>query len=472
VKLVSPLLLGAAVSLAGCAYYNGLYNANRLVDDAVRAEREGRPSEARSLWAQAAIKAESVAVRFPESKHRDDALLVQGRALTAIGQCVQAVSPLRVAADTSPDPDLRARARLLLAACWVELGAADSVIDILTPEIASPDPLRRNEARRLRGRALLLRGEYERAIDDLTGLETSRSDRDLAMAYIGLGAIDGAAALLARHIGDPFDEAAWRAVLDSLSQRQREAAADLVDQLAATGSLTPGQEARLLLDDGERWLAAGEDEIALRRFRAAGRAAPDSLDGRIAAGRAAVVTVRRGGDVQKVPELAEALLAAVAGGAGGEVVLFAEILRRVASLVGSGTTRPADADMRLFLLAEAVRDSLEAPALAGALFRFVPQAFPASPVAAKGLLAAAALDPAAADSLVELVFRTYPTSPYARVLRGEALAEFAAVEDSLRMVARGEAVSDGERPRPLVRAGWDERPKDEVIRHGRRPGKP
>ena len=60
----------AASLLGACAYYNGLYNANRLASDARRAEREGRAGEARSLWAQAAVKAESVATRYPDSKYR------------------------------------------------------------------------------------------------------------------------------------------------------------------------------------------------------------------------------------------------------------------------------------------------------------------------------------------------------------------------------------------------------------------
>ncbi len=51
----------------GCVYYNGLYNANQLAGEARKAEREGRRGEAQSLWAQAAVKAESVATRYPDS---------------------------------------------------------------------------------------------------------------------------------------------------------------------------------------------------------------------------------------------------------------------------------------------------------------------------------------------------------------------------------------------------------------------
>lgn len=471
--MVSPLLLGAAMFLVGCAYYNGLYNANRLADDAERAEREGRPDEARSLWAQAASKAESVAVRFPDSKHRDDALLVHGRALTAIGQWAQAVSPLRVAADSSVDPDLRSRARLLLAQCWIELGAADSVIDILAPEIASSEERRRSRALGLRGRAHLIRKEYRRAIEDLTGLASIQSDLDLALAYVGVGEVDRAGALLTTRISDPFHETGWRAVLDSMWLKQPGLAADLVDRLVSTGVLTPGQHARLLRDDGERWLAIGRDEVAIQRFRAASQAAPDSVDGEVAAGRAAVVTARKTDDVYDVSELAAALRTLERRGrAGAEVARFADILGRVAPLLNPAALRDAGADLHLFLLAETVRDSLAAPKLASGLFRFLQEARPGSPVAAKALLAAATLDAARADSLVSLVFRMYPGSPYARAFRGQAGAEFVALEDSLHVLARGAPIAGVAPERASVGADRHEPPRDEVIRHGSRPGKP
>ena len=81
-----PALILLAGAVAACAYYNGLYNANQLAAEARRAEAEGRRGEARSLWLQAAVKAESVIVRFPESDRRDDALLMRGLALSRVAQ--------------------------------------------------------------------------------------------------------------------------------------------------------------------------------------------------------------------------------------------------------------------------------------------------------------------------------------------------------------------------------------------------
>jgi hypothetical protein len=122
--------------LIGCAYYNGLYNANRLAGEADRAEREGRVGEARSLWAQAAVKAESVATRYPDSRHRDDALLLWGRGLAHAGDCRRAVGPLGFAVDSSPDAGLRREARLLLADCRLLLRQPSLAIIAVEPLLA------------------------------------------------------------------------------------------------------------------------------------------------------------------------------------------------------------------------------------------------------------------------------------------------------------------------------------------------
>ncbi|MDH3458534.1 MAG: tetratricopeptide repeat protein, partial [Gemmatimonadota bacterium] len=126
------LVLGGGL-LAACAYYNGLYNANRLAADAARAERQGRAGEARSLWAQAAVKAESVATRYPTSRHRDDALLLWGRALASTENCRRATRPLALAIDSSTDTKVVTQARLHLGRCQVQRGRPDSALTLLTP---------------------------------------------------------------------------------------------------------------------------------------------------------------------------------------------------------------------------------------------------------------------------------------------------------------------------------------------------
>jgi hypothetical protein len=56
---------------------------------------------------------------------------------------------------------------------------------------------------------------------------------------------------------------------------------------------------------------------------------------------------------------------------------------------------------------------------------------PASIFAPKALVAALALDPPERDSIMRALDSAYATSPYTRVLRGEASPAYAAAEDSL-----------------------------------------
>ena len=89
-----PLLVLVAGLLAGCVYYNGMYNTNRLVRSARKAERDNRPFEASNLWGQVITRAESVAVRHPHSKYAAQATVLRGLAMSRLNQCQQAVIPL------------------------------------------------------------------------------------------------------------------------------------------------------------------------------------------------------------------------------------------------------------------------------------------------------------------------------------------------------------------------------------------
>ncbi|HSM17086.1 MAG TPA: hypothetical protein VK845_08855 [Gemmatimonadales bacterium] len=102
---------------AGCAYYNGMYNANRLAREAEKAEREGRAFQSDGLWAQAAVRAESVLVRHPGSKWADDAMLLRGKAYKKRNDCPSAIPSLQDAIFSSRDSALVTDAALLLGDC-------------------------------------------------------------------------------------------------------------------------------------------------------------------------------------------------------------------------------------------------------------------------------------------------------------------------------------------------------------------
>jgi hypothetical protein len=97
-------------------------------------------------------------------------------------------------------------------------------------------------------------------------------------------------------------------------------------------------------------------------------------------------------------------------------------------------------DLQLFLAAESARDSLVAPFLAEAMFRRIPDGFPASPYAPKAILAVQHMNPAWVDSARALLEGRYNTSPYLAMVRGETTDEYRVLEDSLGAFAQAQLV--------------------------------
>src|SRR5215210_2671741 len=163
---VRALVLGifCAGLLAGCVYYNGMYNANRLAGSARKAERDGRTFEANNLWGQVATKAESVVVRHPRSKYAAEARVLRGLALARLGQCEQGLEGLSQIFVAELSSDLREDAWLASGRCQMSLGniaAADAAFEQV---VDSKNTARRSEARFQRARALRSAGRYEEAL--------------------------------------------------------------------------------------------------------------------------------------------------------------------------------------------------------------------------------------------------------------------------------------------------------------------
>lgn len=425
-------LAAAVLLLGGCAYYNGLYNANRLAREAERAERDGRTGEARSLWSQAAVKAESVVSRHPRSKYRDDALYLQGRALERVGSCSQALPPLALAADSSPDAALRVNARLLLGDCRLQLREPESTLVAVAPILEHDRAAARSAALLLRGRALLLLGRNEAALEDLTASGARAGAYAKAVALARLERHDEAAAALAAVVEGPYEEHQWLPSLDSVGRRNPGVVVPVVERLASHPEVRDGQRARLWLADGERWIAVGDTAAAEQRFLAVRGLVADSSEGRAARAHLALFAARRAQGWTEVRDLADSLRAAVQqGGAASRIGgPFSGVVTRARNAL-----EPDATDMALFLAAEDVRDSVGNGALAGSLLEQVVERHPASALAPKALLALAAVRPAAADSLVDLMRTRYPESPYTLVLAGAGVAAYEALEDSLRQLA-------------------------------------
>jgi hypothetical protein len=139
---------------------------------------------------------------------------------------------------------------------------------------------------------------------------------------------------------------------------------------------------------------------------------------------------------------------------------------RVMSSYDSVPAGAPQGDLRLFLLGEAARDSLEAPQLAHGIFMRVLSEWPDSPYAPKAVLAAQQLDPEWADSGRVLLETRYLGSPYLAMIRGEEATAYRFLEDSLGAFAAGLAVQSRRSP---PRPGRPEAPdRDDDDTPGRR----
>jgi len=445
-RISATMLVGVA-TFCGCAYFNGLYNANRLAGAALRAEREGRVGDARSLWSQAAVKAESVAVRYVDSKYQDDALTLQGRALRAAGQCRLAIEPLKAVVENSRDHALVEQAHYHLGRCYYSYGYPDSAITSFTGALLSGDTLLVSAAHLWRGRSFALKGAYEAAILDLNASAVVDAAFDLAVAHSHLGQRVRAEGVLRWRADGEYNETKWLATLDSVGSRQPELSSTIAELLLDHPDVDAEEKGRLLLQDGDRWAGRGAVGRARARFEQVLTVAPETAVSEAARFRLIVADVQSSTNLGLLPDWLDSLSGM------SEVVVptppsFADLFGTVEMVAfsleytgdeerESDSWRSQHPDLEMFLAAEALRDRVDARPLACSLFQELVARFPDSPVAPKALLAAAALDTVSGQRLVYRVLRTYPQSPYTLVMAGTGQAAYAALEDSLRTLILG-----------------------------------
>lgn len=456
-RLATLLALGAAT---GCAYYNAMWSAERFAKDAQRLEARGQEPEARALWARAAAKAESVIVHHPRSRWADDALVLKAEGLARAGTCTAATPVIIKARNDVTETALRERVALAAAQCALAGGRPVEAETALVEVLASRHDARRSRAELLAGEAAAARLDYDAAV---THFRRSRERAALPAR---------ARALLA---GERAADAA--AVIDSLAPvRLRESErADLFVALAAAGGVKAAsttldrqlrdtrlpfvEQAHLLLDDGDRLLAAGDREGAEARYRQVGRVVPVTAPEAAIAGvrvqRVALSRARSRDDL--VPIVAE--LARIARTEGGGNAGAQRLIDQIAT-----ASTPAETPGARIRAAELARDSLGAAALAGRLFVDAAAGDTASLYAPKALLAALPLLPELRDSIMTVLEGKYGTSPYTRAYRGEPSVAYAAAEDSLArelgiqtttLAARGAgAGSRFDAPVPGPRGPW------------------
>ncbi|HJQ67269.1 MAG TPA: hypothetical protein VJ816_12870 [Gemmatimonadales bacterium] len=425
---LAPLPVSLAL-LSGCAYYNGMWSAQRLARDAQRLETRGQEAEARTVWGRAAIKAESVLVRHANSRWADDALVLQGEALARSGSCAAAARPLTRALQNVSDDALHERAALAAAECAIRLGEVAAAERLLVPLLASTDARRRSSAAYLAGRAAFDRGDAVTAAERFARSERDEAAPAQVRAVVAAGGTDRAVALIESVAHRDRDETRWADALADLGRRAGAAtAADGLDRLLARGRLPAGSRARLLLADGDRLRAAQVIDRAAARYVQVASLVPDSAEGGRARVRIVSLQASRARTTAGLDSVSWQLNRMMPGLGGAALAEARELQLQLAAARGGSADTSAIEDFRA---AELARDTLAAPALAAALFlRFVDR-HPASLFAPKALIAAAQLRPEAVDSISAVLRARYPVSPYSVVFRGETSPAFQIMEDSL-----------------------------------------
>jgi tetratricopeptide (TPR) repeat protein len=433
-SLLMPIIhAGLAASLlAGCVYYNGMYNANRLARSARKAEREGRTFDATNLWGQVATKAESVVVRHPDSKYAGEAAILRGVAQARMGQCDQALGSLSRFGTIPVSGDLTEEALVATGRCQIVAGnmaAADAAFSQL---LESKNPERRREAHLQHARLLRQTGRYQAALDALAGIRGPKADNERILSLAGTGQVPKALALVDSVIARGDTTQHWDSVLVALGRQNPGAASSVVDRVNRLPRQTPALQGQLLLEDGLR-LTPVDSARATRRFQEAialGAAAPAAGPASLALVRLNVSRVVRPEDLGRAVETLKGVGARFTA-VSTEAAQLAATIAEIQVAGDSVTFDTPQGDLRLFLAAELARDSLQAPRLAQALWRSILDTWPASPYAPKAVLAVQQLDPTWADSARALLEEQYLDSPYLAMIRGEAGPEYRQLEDSL-----------------------------------------
>jgi tetratricopeptide (TPR) repeat protein len=438
-----------------------MYNANRLANSARKAEREGRTFEATNLWGQVATKAESVVVRHPKSKYAEEAAVLRGLALARLGQCEQALGSLGRVTIASLGTDLTEDAWLATGRCQVSMGnipAADAAFAQVTE---SKNSWRRGQARYQRAQTLRHAGRYQEALTTLEGVRAPRAVPERLLSLAGDGRVPEAMALADSLVARGDTMQPWDSLLVSLGQQDPASASSLVDRVRRLPNRSAETQARWLLDDGVR-LVGSDTARARRRF---GEAVEIGGSGD-AAGRASLQLVRL--DLRGVsqPQGLSPLIQSLRGKAGrhpnvaNELTRLGNVAAAVLTATASVTPGSPQGDLRLFLAAEAARDSLLAPRLAEGLFQRILREWPESPYAPKAALAAQQVNPEWADTARALLEARYFESPYLAMIRGDEGLAYRQLEDSLGAFAAAQAEAVGRAPgaRPGAPGQDDDRP--------------
>jgi tetratricopeptide (TPR) repeat protein len=426
--LTGVFLLGVA-----CTYYNAIYNAEHLFEEAERLRREGRDSLAAERYGDVIRKAADGFRSDPDGGWAYEASYLMGRAHLRRGDLEAARAALRHSAGLADDPDERLAAQVYEGVVAARLGHGDAALALFNEALAgAADPAVRGEGHLHRGRLLLERGQTDAGWWDLDRAASVyppiRVEADLERLSWGIEGDDPMRVRESVRRLLSYPEAATRA--DALLALLRRAERRWGSRACAT-----------FLDGAEdaAWERDVRDRMVLehaRMLRRAGAAADADLRARsVADGRGpwaaearvtlASWTLEAANDVGDIFGLRGVLLPAVDR---EEVSGLLADIERIEALAFAGLDDP----LAWFLAGEIARDVVGAPRVARDLFLAYATSAQDEPWAPKALLAALQLtdDEAGRARLLERLER-YPRSPYVLAARGRPAVGFEALEEEL-----------------------------------------
>lgn len=409
------LLTVTWLSGSGCVYYNGVYNAQSAAKAGDARLRRDDEDDARTHFQLSRERAESVLVRFPQSKWRTRALYLAGRGAALVGECDAGTPRLQeFLAASGTDPDDRDRARVALAACDVRLSRLVEARTRLDSLVTASNTETARQARLWAARAALAQGDLDAVPGYLGSMEAGVLPWELINASLSARDYVQVESLLVVRAGrGQFREDAVRAVRD-LGAADRFEAADRI--VRAYDAVRVREESRGLLHYtlGEQLMRASRDSLAAVHLSVARTfGARDTLLVRESSARLAFLGVRRITSVEQ----ADSVLARLDSASWRTA--YARRLGEQMLLLRMLEAKPDPTGATDYLAAEVARDSLRAPALAAGMFIRLAREQATSPLAPHAWYAAGLLLPDSAEGFQRRVLAEFAGSAVAARLRGE-----------------------------------------------------
>jgi TolA-binding protein len=207
--LAAACLVLALTLATGCAYFNTLYNAKRLHQEAVDIPRvrDGTLSpQANEKYKQVIEKCESLIANYPKSKYVDDAVLLIGKCLYEQGEYDDAIERLDELETISKDEDTRAEGRLYRAKSFIGKGDLETAVPIVKQLVDENPKKVTDETFFLLGTSLVRMGNEADAVKYLEMLARRypqspyrvRADLEAAEVYAEKEEYDKAASVYSR----------------------------------------------------------------------------------------------------------------------------------------------------------------------------------------------------------------------------------------------------------------------------------